>query len=47
MTPSDTSPAMADEYYRRLAELTPSQRTHVSLALWDGRTGHSAPAYDT
>jgi hypothetical protein len=33
MTPSDTSPAMAEVYHRRLAEMTPAERTHIALAL--------------
>jgi hypothetical protein len=35
MTPSDTSPAMADAYYRLLAEMTPSERINIALALWE------------
>ena len=34
MTPSDTSPAMADAY-RRLAEMTPAERIGIALALWE------------
>jgi len=34
MTPSDTSPAMADAYYRRLAEMTPAERIGIALSLW-------------
>ena len=33
MTPSDTSPAAAEVYYRRLAEMTPAQRIDIGLAL--------------
>jgi len=34
MTLSDTSPAMADAYYRRLAEMTPAERLGIVLSLW-------------
>jgi hypothetical protein len=33
MMPSDTSPAAAEAYYRRLAEMTPAERIDVALAL--------------
>jgi hypothetical protein len=32
---SDTSPAMAEVYYRRLAEMTPSERIGIAIALWE------------
>lgn len=31
---SDTSPKTRDIYYRRLAEMTPSERLGVGAALW-------------
>jgi hypothetical protein len=31
---SDTSPKARDVYYRRLAEMTPSERLSVGAALW-------------
>ena len=34
MTPSDTSPAASEAYYRRLAEMTPSERIDIGVALW-------------
>jgi hypothetical protein len=30
---SDTSPAMSEAYYRRLAEMTPSERIDIGVAL--------------
>jgi hypothetical protein len=36
---SDTSPKAREAYYRRLAEMTPSERLSVGAALWtDGDT---------
>ena len=32
---SDTSPAASEAYYRRLAEMTPSERINIAVALWD------------
>jgi hypothetical protein len=34
MTPSDTSPRASEVYFRRLAEMTPSERLSVGAALW-------------
>jgi hypothetical protein len=31
---SDTSPKARDVYYRRLAEMTPSERLAIGAALW-------------
>jgi len=31
---SDTSPKAREAYYRRLAEMTPSERLSVGAALW-------------
>lgn len=36
---SDTSPAMWDVYYRRLAEMTSSERVRIAAALW--KAGHN------
>jgi Rv0078B-related antitoxin len=36
---SDTSPAMREAYYRRLAEMTPSERVRIMADLWE--TGHA------
>jgi len=38
MALSDTSPAMEEAYFRRLAELTPSERVRIAAELW--RAGH-------
>jgi Rv0078B-related antitoxin len=34
MALSDTSPQASEVYYRRLAEMTPSERLSVGAALW-------------
>jgi hypothetical protein len=34
VTLSDTSPKASEAYYRRLAEMTPSERVTVGCALW-------------
>jgi len=34
MTLSDTSPAAQEVYFRRLAEMTPSERVDIAAALW-------------
>jgi hypothetical protein len=34
MTLSDTSPKASEVYYRRLAEMTPSERLDIGAALW-------------
>jgi hypothetical protein len=34
MTLSDTSPGAREVYFRRLAEMTPSERIGVGAALW-------------
>ena len=34
MTLSDTSPRAAEVYFRRLAEMTPSERLNLGAALW-------------
>ena len=34
MTLSDTSPRARQVYFRRLAEMTPSERVSVGAALW-------------
>jgi len=34
MTPTDTSPAASRAYFRRLAEMTPSERIDIGIALW-------------
>lgn len=34
MAPSDTSPKASEAYYRRLAEMTPSERVSVGAALF-------------
>ncbi len=31
---SDTSPGALEVYYRRLAEMTPSERIDIAAALW-------------
>lgn len=31
---SDTSPSAREMYFRRLAEMTPSERVHIGAALW-------------
>ena len=31
---TDTSPAAREVYYRRLAEMTPSERVRVGIELW-------------
>jgi hypothetical protein len=36
---SDTSPALEDVYFRRLAEMTPSEKGQVQAELW--RAGHA------
>ena len=33
---SDTSPEMREAYYRRLAEMTPSERVRIMADLWEG-----------
>ena len=38
MSPSDTSTAAREVYLRRLAEMTPSERTKLTAALWEA--GH-------
>jgi hypothetical protein len=35
MTLSDTSPGASDAYFRRLAEMTPSERIDIGIALWE------------
>lgn len=32
---SDTSPKALATYYRRLAEMTPSERLNIGVALWN------------
>ena len=39
---SDTSPAMWDVSYRRLAEMSPSERIGIAAALW--KAGHDCSA---
>ena len=34
MTPSDTSPRAWEVYFRRLAEMAPSERIGIAAALW-------------
>jgi len=34
MTLSDTSPGAREVYFRRLAEMTPSERVRIGAALW-------------
>ncbi len=34
MTLGDTSPAAREAYFRRLAEMTPSERLSIGAALW-------------
>jgi hypothetical protein len=34
MTLSDTSPGAREVYFRRLAEMTPSERVGIGAALW-------------
>lgn len=34
MSQTDTSPKALDVYFRRLAEMTPSERTGIGAALW-------------
>lgn len=36
---TDTSPAMRDAYFRRLAEMTPSERVSIAAELW--KAGHA------
>ena len=36
--PSDTSPSAHQVYLRRLAEMTPSERLNIAVALWEA--GH-------
>ncbi len=36
MTLSDTSPGAREVYFRRLAEMTPSERIGIGAALWAG-----------
>ena len=38
-TLTDTSPAMEAAYFRRLAEMTPSERVNSAAELW--RAGHA------
>ena len=35
MTPTDTSAAASEVYYRRLAEMTPAERIAIGVALWE------------
>jgi hypothetical protein len=35
MTLSDTSPGAREVYFRRLAEMTPSERIDIGAALWE------------
>ena len=35
MIPSDTSPAAWDLYCRRIAEMTPQERLHIAIDLWN------------
>jgi hypothetical protein len=35
VTLSDTSPEARRVYYRRLAEMTPSERVRIGVALWE------------
>ena len=39
MIMQDTSPKAREAYYRRLSEMTPSERLGIGAALW--RAGHS------
>lgn len=39
MSLSDTSPAMQEVYFRRLAGMTPSERLNIAVDLW--QIGHS------
>jgi hypothetical protein len=39
MAITDTSPRMREVYYRRLAEMTPSERVRIMADLWE--TGHA------
>ena len=39
MPHSDTSPAMETVYFRRLAEMTPSERVNIAAELW--QAGHA------
>lgn len=39
MTLSDTSPQAREVYFRRLAEMTPSERIGIGAALW--ASGHA------
>jgi hypothetical protein len=34
MALTDTSPAAAEAYFRRLAEMTPEERVNLGMALW-------------
>ena len=35
MNLNDTSPAIREVYFRRLAEMTPSERVRIGVALWE------------
>jgi hypothetical protein len=35
MSLTDTSPAAEEAYFRRLAEMTPSERVNLGVALWE------------